>query len=64
MSVEYGLLPVWQESQVQERFARECSTDESLKRLLTIVEAPVELRPVTDSREPRVSLLALVAEDR
>jgi hypothetical protein len=59
MSVDYRFLERWRESQVQQRSAREGSTDEYLKRLLTIVDAPVPLRPTAD-----FSLLMLVAEDR
>jgi hypothetical protein len=59
MSVDYRLLERWRESQLEQRFAREGSTDEYLKRLLTIVEAPVPLRPTAD-----FSLLMFVAEDR
>ena len=59
MSVDYRLLERWRESQLEQRFAREGETDEYLKRLLTIVEAPVPLRPTAD-----FSLLMFVAEDR
>lgn len=59
MSVDYRLLERWRDSQVQQRSARERSTDEHLKRLLTIVEAPIPLRPTAD-----FSLLMFVADDR
>ena len=59
MSVDYRLLERWRDSQLQQRSARERSTDEHLKRLLTIVEAPIPLRPTAD-----FSLLMFVADDR
>jgi hypothetical protein len=59
MSVDYRLLEPWRESQLHERLAREASADEYLKKRLTIVEAPVPLRPTAD-----VSLVMFVAEDR
>ncbi len=59
MSIDYRLLERWRDSQTQQRSAREGSTDEHMKRLLTIVEAPVPLRPTPD-----FSLITFVAEDR
>jgi hypothetical protein len=59
MSVDYRLLQRWHESQLEQRLAREGSTDEYLKRLLTLVEAPVPLRPTA-----AFSLLLFAGEDR
>jgi hypothetical protein len=59
MSIDYRLLERWRESQLQQRLEREGSADEYLKRLLTIVEAPIPLRPTAD-----FSLLMFVADDR